>query len=95
MSNAGADIIGVDWRVPLDEARKRVGPKKALQGNLDPAILGAPWPAIEAEIGDVLRRSGSHPGFIFNLGHGVTPDVDPKVLEQVVSTVQGFDQTCL
>ena len=91
MSNVGADVVGVDWRVPLDEARKRIGEHKALQGNLDPAILGAPWPAVEAEVLDVLRRNGGHPGHIFNLGHGVTPDVDPAVLEKVVETVHAWD----
>ncbi len=87
MSEAGADVVGVDWRVPLDVARARVGPHKALQGNLDPALLGAPWPAVEAEVADVLRRNAGHPGHIFNLGHGVTPDVDPDVLERVVEAV--------
>ena len=90
MSDAGADVVGVDWRVPLDAARERVGEHKALQGNLDPAILGAPWPAVEAEVLDVLRRNNGHPGHIFNLGHGVTPDVDPEVLERVVETVHNY-----
>ena len=93
MSDAGADVIGVDWRVPLDAARERIGQHKALQGNLDPAILGAPWPAVEAEVLDVLRRNGGHPGHIFNLGHGVTPEVDPTVLERVVETVHGFNES--
>ncbi len=95
MSAVGADVVGVDWRVPLDAARDRVGPGKALQGNLDPAILGAPWPAVEAEVLEVLRQNGGHPGHIFNLGHGVTPDVDPAVLEKVVATVHDFDPTTL
>lgn len=90
MSDAGADVVGVDWRVPLDAARERVGAHKALQGNLDPAILGAPWPVVEAEVLDVLRRNNGHPGHIFNLGHGVTPDVDPAVLERVVETVHAY-----
>ena len=87
MSDAGATVVGVDWRVPLDRARDRIGPDKALQGNLDPAILGAPWHVVEAEVLDVLRRNGGHPGHVFNLGHGVTPDVDPEVLEKVVAAV--------
>ncbi len=90
MSDAGADVVGVDWRVPLDAARERVGDYKALQGNLDPAILGAPWNVVEAEVLDVLRRNDGHPGHIFNLGHGVTPDVDPTVLERVVETVHAY-----
>ncbi len=93
MSEAGADVVGVDWRVPLDEARARIGPHKALQGNLDPAVLGAPWSAVEAEVLDVLRRNGGHPGHVFNLGHGVTPDMDPEVLERVVATVHAETRT--
>ena len=87
MSDAGATVVGVDWRVPLDVARDRIGGGKALQGNLDPAILGAPWPVVEAEVRDVIDRNAGNPGHIFNLGHGVTPDVDPAVLEKVVALV--------
>ncbi len=90
MSQSGADVVGVDWRVPLDAARERIGPGKALQGNLDPAILGAPWAAVEAEVLDILRQNDGHPGYIFNLGHGVTPDVDPEVLERVVVAVHDY-----
>lgn len=90
MSQSGADVVGVDWRVPLGAARKRIGPDKALQGNLDPAILGAPWPAVETEVLDVLRQNDGQPGYIFNLGHGVTPEIDPEVLERVVTTVHAY-----
>ncbi|MGI9621983.1 MAG: uroporphyrinogen decarboxylase [Acidimicrobiales bacterium] len=93
MSKAGVDVVGVDWRVPLDVARQRVGPNRALQGNLDPAILGAPWPVVEAEVLDVLSRNAGHPGHVFNLGHGVTPDVDPAVLERVVETVHAYEHS--
>ncbi len=92
MKQAGPTVLGIDWRVPLDVARHRLGQDIVLQGNLDPAILGAPWPIVEAETLDVLRRNGGHPGHIFNLGHGVTPDVDPTVLEGVVATVHAY--TC-
>jgi uroporphyrinogen decarboxylase len=87
MSSAGSTVVGVDWRVPLDEGRRRVGPGLAVQGNLDPASCLAGWPVAEAETRDVLERAGSEPGHIFNLGHGVLPETDPGVLEQVVGLV--------
>ena len=90
MSDVGADVIGVDWRVPIDVARARVGDKKALQGNLDPAILAAPWSSVEEEVLRILKLNDGHPGHIFNLGHGVTPNVNPEVLERVVQLVQQY-----
>jgi uroporphyrinogen decarboxylase len=87
MRDAGADVVGVDWRVPLDEARRRVGPAHALQGNLDPAVLGAPWPVVADQVRDVLQRNGGDPGHVFNLGHGVLPGTDPDVLARVVELV--------
>lgn len=89
MADAGADVVGVDWRIPLDEARRRVPESCALQGNLDPAILGASWPVVEAEVDAVLASNGGDPGHIFNLGHGVPPDADPTVLERIVERVHG------
>jgi uroporphyrinogen decarboxylase len=89
MRDAGPDVVGVDWRVPLDEARRRIGPDHAVQGNLDPAVLGAPWPVVAEQVEDVLRRNGGRPGHIFNLGHGVLPDTDPDVLTRVVDLVHG------
>ncbi|MDW3176606.1 MAG: uroporphyrinogen decarboxylase [Acidimicrobiia bacterium] len=87
MAEAGADVVGVDWRIPLAEARTRVPADRALQGNLDPAILGAPWEVVAAEVDAVLESNAGHPGHIFNLGHGVTPDSDPETLERVVERV--------
>jgi uroporphyrinogen decarboxylase len=87
MSGAGADVVGVDWRVPLDEARRRVGPDRAVQGNLDPAVCLAPWPVVEAETRDVLERAGDNAGHVFNLGHGVLPETDPGILAAVVELV--------
>ncbi len=87
MASAGADVVGVDWRVPLDVARTRVPAGTALQGNLDPAICAAPWPVVEARVRDVLRRNAGHPGHVFNLGHGVLPELDPGILERVVDLV--------
>lgn len=87
IAEAGADVVGVDWRIPLDVARSRVPEGIALQGNLDSSILGAPWSAVSAEVDAVLASNGDHPGHIFNLGHGVQPDTDPTILEQVVERV--------
>jgi uroporphyrinogen decarboxylase len=87
---AGADVVGVDWRVPMDEARRRVGADYALQGNLDPALCLAPWPVVEAAARDVLARVDGG-GHVFNLGHGVLPDTDPDVLKRLVDLVHGGD----
>ena len=87
MAGAGAGVIGVDWRVPIDEARRRVGPDIAVQGNLDPAICLAPWDVVAPEAREVLRQAGSAPGHIFNLGHGVLPETDPGVLSALVDLV--------
>jgi uroporphyrinogen decarboxylase len=87
MGDAGADVVGVDWRIPLDEAARRVGPGKALQGNLDPAVVFAPWPAVETATRRVLRDAEGLEGHIFNLGHGVGPQTDPDVLAGIVELV--------
>jgi uroporphyrinogen decarboxylase len=87
MSRAGADVMGVDWRVPLDEAVHRVGPGKPLQGNLDPAVLFAPREAVEAKAREILDAGRAAPGHIFNLGHGVLPDTDPDALTRLVDFV--------
>jgi uroporphyrinogen decarboxylase len=87
MADAGADVVGVDWRVPLDVARRRVPAGKALQGNLDPALVLAPQEVVDAAVRDVLARNAGHPGHVFNLGHGVLPETDPAVLERVVELV--------
>jgi uroporphyrinogen decarboxylase len=87
MAAAGADVVGVDWRVPIDVARTRVPEGVALQGNLDPAICLAPWEVVAEATRDVLTRNAGHPGHIFNLGHGVLPELDPAILEQVVALV--------
>jgi len=87
MGTSGADVVGVDWRVPLDRARRRVGPGRAVQGNLDPALCLAPWPATAAAARRVLDEAGTEPGHVFNLGHGVLPETDPGVLAELVSLV--------
>ncbi|MGW5189273.1 uroporphyrinogen decarboxylase [Kribbella sp. NPDC004138] len=92
MSEVGADVVGVDWRVPLDEAVRRItaagGAPKPVQGNLDPALLFAGWDAIEPEIDRILAEGRAAPGHIFNLGHGVPPDADPEVLRRITKYVQ-------
>jgi uroporphyrinogen decarboxylase len=87
MRAAGADVVGVDWRVPLDEAAARVGTDAVLQGNLDPALCLAPWEVVRERALDVLARGKSAAAHIFNLGHGVLPATDPDVLTQLVELV--------
>ena len=87
MAAAGADVVGVDWRIPLDEADRRLGHRYALQGNLDPALLGAPWPVVAERTRAVVTAGASAPGHVFNLGHGVPPDTDPAVLQRIVDLV--------
>lgn len=87
MGEAGADVVGVDWRVPLDEAARRVGPGKALQGNLDPAVLFASREVVEAKTDEVLAAAKDLEGHVFNLGHGVMPAMDPDALTRLVDYV--------
>ncbi|MER5294615.1 MULTISPECIES: uroporphyrinogen decarboxylase [Streptomyces] len=87
MGEAGADVVGVDWRVPLDEAARRVGPGKALQGNLDPTVLFASTAAVEAKTREVLDSAAGLEGHVFNLGHGVMPATDPDALTRLVDYV--------
>jgi len=86
MAQAGADVVGVDWRVPLDEAAARVG-VRAVQGNLDPAVVFAPWEVVATAAADVIARGRAASGHIFNLGHGVLPSTDPDVLARLVEFV--------
>jgi len=88
-ADAGADVVGVDWRVPLDAARDRLGAQVAVQGNLDPAVCLAPWPVVEEHAGAVLDANWGRPGHIFNLGWGVLPETDPDILRRLVDFVHG------
>jgi uroporphyrinogen decarboxylase len=88
MKEDGATVIGVDWRVPLDEAWAQVGFHRGLQGNLDPAALLAPRAVMEAKALDVLRRAGGRPGHIFNLGHGLLPSTPLDNVLRLVDFVQ-------
>src|SRR5690349_11830565 len=87
MRDAGADVTGVDWRVPLDEAVRRLGPGAVVQGNLDPALLLADWPVIDRAVRRVVAQGRAASGHIFNLGHGVLPETDPGVLTRVVALI--------
>ncbi len=87
MGAAGADVVGVDFRVALDEASRRIGPDYAVQGNLDPALLFAPWEVVEAHVRRIVTQGRATPGHVFNLGHGVPPEADPDVLTRIVELV--------
>ncbi|WP_311836157.1 uroporphyrinogen decarboxylase [Cellulomonas fimi] len=90
MRDVGADVVGVDHRTPLDEANRLLGGRTPLQGNIDPALLAAPWPVLEAHVRDVVERGRAAPGHVVNLGHGVPPTTDPAVLTRVVELVHGL-----
>jgi uroporphyrinogen decarboxylase len=87
MREAGGDVIGVDWRIPLDEAWRRIGYDVGIQGNLDPVALFAPLPEIEQRVDDILQRAGNRPGHIFNLGHGILPATPVEHVHAVIEMV--------
>jgi len=87
LRDAGGDMIGLDWRVPLDEGWRRVGPDRGVQGNLDPIALFAPRPELERRVSDILRRAAGRPGHVFNLGHGVVPGTPTDAVRYVVDLV--------
>lgn len=86
----GADVVGIDWRLPLDEANRRLGGAVPLQGNIDPALLGAPTSLLERHVRDVVERGAEAPAHIVNLGHGVPPDTDPDALTRIVELVHAL-----
>lgn len=92
MTEAGGDVISVDWRVDLDEAWSRIGYERGIQGNLDPTLLLTPWETIESAMHDVLRRANNRPGHIFNLGHGVLAPTNPDMLTRLVDAVHTATQ---
>ncbi len=89
MHAVGADVMGVDDRITLAEANRRLGGAVPLQGNLNPALLAAPWPVLEAALTEVLASGAEAPAHVLNLGHGVPPDTDPGVLTRIVEFVHG------
>jgi uroporphyrinogen decarboxylase len=92
LRSAGADVIGVDWRIPLDEAARRVGPVP-LQGNIDPAMLAAPQAVLERHVLDIIERGRTAPAHVLNLGHGVPADADPEVLTRLVAFVHALSSS--
>lgn len=83
-------MVSVDWRVPLDQAWSRIGGDQGIQGNLDPAMLMAPWETVRSGAVDVLERAGRRTGHVFNLGHGLMPETDPDQLSRLVELVHGY-----
>jgi uroporphyrinogen decarboxylase len=88
MSETGADVIGLDWRIPLDEGWKVLGSKGAVQGNLDPVLLFAEWKELKVRAEEILRRAGGRPGHIFNLGHGILPETPVDNVKSLAKFVQ-------
>jgi uroporphyrinogen decarboxylase len=93
MKETGAEVIGLDWRVPLDEGWKSLGMQGAVQGNLDPVLLFADWKVVKAGAENVLRRAAGRPGHIFNLGHGILPETPVETVKGLVGLVQGPRET--
>src|SRR3990172_1021952 len=91
-SLAGADVLGLCWRTPLDEAARRVGPNIALQGNLDPYALFASTDVVKRHAADVLNRMAGRPGHIMNLGHGILPDTPIAGVEALIEAVHEHAQ---
>lgn len=89
MHAIGVDVMGVDDRLPLDEASARLGGTVPLQGNINPAFLAAPWPVLEAHVRDVIERGKAAPAHVLNLGHGVPPEADPDALTRIVELAHG------
>jgi uroporphyrinogen decarboxylase len=87
LAGAGGDVIGLDWRVPIDRGWEIVGPDHGVQGNLDPALLLGPWERVAGATIDILEAVGGRHGHVFNLGHGVLPDTDPAMLKRLVELV--------
>jgi uroporphyrinogen decarboxylase len=90
MKQAGGDVIGVDWRVDIDEAWERLGHDVAIQGNLDPVILLGPVDLVEKNVKKILERVGDRPGHIFNLGHGILPTTPPDHVAALIETVHRY-----
>jgi len=88
IQETGADVIGLDWRIPLDEGWAKLGNKKAVQGNLDPVLLFAGWSELKSRAEDILSRAAGRPGHIFNLGHGILPETPVENVKALAKFVQ-------
>ncbi len=91
LHEAGGDVLGLDWRIRIDEAWAAINYEVAVQGNLDPVALFAPLPELQKRVEDILRRAGGRPGFIFNLGHGILPETPVQHVKAVVNMVRQFE----
>jgi uroporphyrinogen decarboxylase len=90
MRDAGADVVGLDWRIPLDDGWRRLGANTGVQGNLDPVTLFAPRDHIRKRVHDILERADGRPGHIFNLGHGILPETPVDNVKYVVDLVHEY-----
>jgi uroporphyrinogen decarboxylase len=90
MKEAGPDVIGLDWRIPLDEGWSRLEHGRAVQGNLDPVLLFADWKELKSRAEDILRRAGGRAGHIFNLGHGILPETPVENVKNLARFVQEY-----
>ena len=88
MRETGAEVIGLDWRIPLDEGWRSLGFECAVQGNLDPVLLFADWKELKSRAEDILRRAAGRPGHIFNLGHGILPETPVENVKALAEFVQ-------
>ena len=91
MAETGCDALGIDWNCDLTDAKHRVGHRVALQGDLNPAVLREADEVINAEANKLLSVYGHEPGYIFNLGHGITPDIHPEKVQLLVEVVQSYE----
>jgi uroporphyrinogen decarboxylase len=90
LRETGADVLGLDWRVRLDEGWAQYGHDVAVQGNLDPMALHGPWPEVERRARAILERAAGRPGHIFNLGHGILTETPEENVRRLVEFVQGY-----
>ncbi len=93
MKETGAEVIGLDWRIPLDEGWRRIGHDRAVQGNLDPVLLFADWKELKSRAEDILRQAAGQPGHIFNLGHGILPETPVESVKNLARFVQEYSVT--
>ena len=92
MKETGAEVIGLDWRIPLDEGWRRIGEDVGVQGNLDPAVLFAGWKEIQSRAEEILRRAAGRPGHIFNLGHGILPETPVENVKALADFVRQYSR---
>jgi len=90
IKTAGSDVVGIDWRIQIDDARRILGPDIAVQGNFDPTALFAPIPEIKRRVKDILDRAGDAPGHIFNLGHGILPPTPEDHAKALIEAVHAY-----